>query len=416
MSLSMKERKPIYRESAKMYQKAGKKGKSIILDNFIIITGLNRSYASNLLRTHGKKIYTKNLKIIKGDIMKKSGGRGRKSIYGEDVKAKLFFIWKGEDFICGKRLKAALDEVIENLIRHEVIDIPEETRAKLRRISAATIDRLLKPERKKMELKGRSGTKPGTLLKHLIPVRTFEDWNENRPGFFEIDLVGHDGGNSSGDYAQTLDMVDIHTGWTETYALFNKAAKWVIEAIETLRDGIPFDILGLDNDCGAEFINYPMLKYCGENKFTFTRGRSGKKNDNCYVEQKNYSIVRKTVGYARYDTPLEVKILNELYVYLRLYTNHFQPVMKLMEKIRIGSKVRKKYDEPKTPYQRVLESPFVSDEKKKKLIKIHNGLNLYELKKQITRCQVWLKKIQTEKKKHPFSSRFFYDATNINFE
>ena len=211
---------------------------------------------------------------------------------------------------------------------------------KLRKISASTIDRLLKRERKKLEIKGRKGTKPGTLLKHKIPIRTFADWNDNKPGFMEIDLVSHDGGNEYGDFAQTLDMTDIYSGWTETRAVKNKAHKWVFEAIREVRKDLPFDLLGIDSDSGGEFINHALYNYCVEEKITFTRGRSYRKNDNCYVEQKNYSVVRRAVGYFRYDTDEEVDILNALYGYLRLYTNHFQPVMKLVEKVRIGSKVR----------------------------------------------------------------------------
>ncbi len=279
---------------------------------------------------------------------------------------------------------------------HGRLRLNKDVEQKLKEISASSIDRLLKPERKRIELKGRSGTKPGTLLKNQIAVRTWADWDENCPGYFEIDLVGHDGGNNSGDFAQTLDMTDVCTGWTETAAIKNKAAVWVNKAIDKVKQQLPFPLLGLDSDTGAEFINHIMKRYCDENGIKFTRGRSTRSNDNCYVEQKNYSIVRKTVGYKRYDTDEEVSVLNELYGYLRLYTNHFQPVMKLEKKERIGSKVKKQYGLPITPFDRILGSKEIELDKKLALMDIHENLDLYDLKRKITNCQRQLEKIRIE--------------------
>ncbi len=399
---------------AERYRKASKKEKKKILDEFTDITGMNRSYAATLLRGHSIKLKSGKV-ILRGDITKVIKKKGRKKYYDEKVVEKLKEVWRIMDFICGKRLKAVMNEALDNLKEKEEMNISEEVEKKLREISASTIDRLLKKERKKLELKGRKGTKPGTLLKHKIPIRTFADWNENRVGFMEIDLVGHDGGNECGDFAQTLDMTDIYSGWTETKAVKNKAHKWVFEAIKEVRKSLPFDLLGIDSDTGGEFINHALYKYCIEEKITFTRGRSYRKNDNCYVEQKNYSVVRRAVGYFRYDTDEEVQILNTLYSYLRLYSNHFQPVMKLVEKVRIGSKVRKKYDNPKTPYQRLIESNFLSEDKKKLLMAQHKNLSLLELKRSITKCQNMLLKIQKQKKSalKPYnytkiSSRFLF--------
>lgn len=214
------------------------------------------------------------------------------------------------------------------------------------KVSASTIDRLLRQEKKKYTLKSRSKTKPGTLLKNQIPIRTFSEWDEGRPGFMEIDLVGHDGGDARGEFIQTLDVTDVCTGWTETRAVRNKAQVWVFEALKEIMDRIPFDLLGIDSDNGSEFINHHLFRFCTERKITFTRTRSYRKNDNCFVEQKNYSVVRRFAGYLRYNTEEELKLLNELYSYLRLYTNFFQPVMKLTEKTRIGSGVIKRYDIP----------------------------------------------------------------------
>ena len=290
-----------------------------------------------------------------------------------------------------------MNEIIDNLLKNERIMALPETIDKLRKISASSIDRLMKPERKKMDLKGRSGTKPGTLLKHQIAVRTWADWNENIPGFMEIDLVGHEGGNSQGDFAQTLDMVDISSGWTETFAVKNKAAIWVKEGIEKVKSRLPFPLLGLDSDNGGEFINDILYRFCKGNDIKFTRGRSSRSNDNCYVEQKNYSVVRKSVGYVRYDTDEEVNILNKLYQSLRLYTNHFLPVMKMTEKERVGSKVRKKHNDVKTPYQRVIEHPLIFAGKKVILRKVHEELDFFELRRKISQCQKKLWNIHKKK-------------------
>jgi hypothetical protein len=231
------------------------------------------------------------------------------------------------------------------------------------------------------------------MLKSQIPIRTFSEWDDNKPGFLEIDLVGHEGGDPRGEFIQSLNAVDISTGWTEMDAVKNKAEKWVFEAIEALKEILPLDLLGIDSDNGGEFINNHLYKYSIENKITFTRARKYRKNDNCYVEQKNYSVVRKYAGYYRYDTEEELKILKELYKHLRLYINFFQPVMKLKEKVRIGSKVIKRYDKPKTPYQRVLESGHVSKDKKEALKEQYRKLNPAELQRRIIRLQEKLQEL-----------------------
>jgi len=396
MGLTMKEKKPVTKEIAKSYQKAHKKEKKTILDGFIQLTGYNRCYAAYLLKNHGKKTRISSRVILEADV-KTRAKRNCPKTYGDGVKTALITIWLILDCICGKRLKPVLEETIDRLLRHRELVLDEETHRKLLTISASTIDRLLKEERKKRTLKGRSLTKPGTLLKSQIPIRTFSEWDEGRPGFVEVDLVGHDGGNSKGDFAQTLDVTDVCTGWTETQAVKNKAQKWVFEALADIRHRLPFPLLGIDSDNGSEFINHHLINYCKEEQLTFTRSRSYRKNDGCYVEQKNYSVVRRAVGYFRYDKEEELKVLNELYRFLRLRTNFFLPSMKLLQKRRIGSKVYKKYDEPKTPCQRIIDSPQVLDKDKEKLRKIYLSLNPAELRRKITRLQQKL--FQIEKKK-----------------
>jgi len=386
MRLTVKERKKATAIVAPRYQKARKKDKGLILDEFTELTGYDRRYASHLLTTQGRKVWINETTVLQGDVRKRSHKR-QAPIYDKEVLEALKKVWDIMDYICGKRLAPVLKETVICLERFQEIRITDTARQKLFRISPATIDRLLAKERKKQQIKGRSNTKPGTLLRNQIPIRTFSQWNEKKPGFTEIDLVGHDGGDSYGEFAQTLDVTDICTTWTETEAVRNKAQKWVFDALKDIRQRIPFPLLGIDSDSGSEFINNHLTKYCKDEHITFTRGRSYRKNDNCYVEQKNYSVVRRAVGYRRYDTEEELSIVNELYKHLRLYTNFFQPTMKLIERTRIGSKVTKKYDRAQTPYRRVLASPDVSAQDKQKLKTQYTKLNPAHLKRQITRLQ-----------------------------
>ncbi len=263
-------------------------------------------------------------------------------------------------------------------------------RTKLLAMSSATIDRALAPERRRLRVKGRSGTKPGSILKRQIPIRTFAEWDEGRPGFCEVDLVAHDGGSPYGEFCQTLDLTCVATGWTEPRALRNKAQRWVHEAIHEIAEELPFLLLGLDSDNGSEFINVQLFTYCTERGITFTRSRPYRKNDNCFVEQKNWPVVRQQVGYGRYDTPEELEALRELYRVLRLYVNFFQPQMKLVAKTRRGAKVTKRFDRARTPYQRVLDSPDVDEEAKDRLRATYLSLNPAQLKRDLAARQTRL--------------------------
>jgi len=402
--LNMKQKKAITNEVGTRYIRANKKDKGKILDEFCATTSYNRKYAARILRNSPGKVlgYSRiGGRKVKYVIAKaKKIKRTRNRIYTYDVFLALRKIWTIFDFICSKRLKPFMAEAIEILTKHKEIDMSSEVKQKLLAISESTIDRLLKPEKDRYRMgKGRKGTKPGSLLKKAIPIRTFADWNEKKPGFVEADLVGHDGGNSSGDFAQSLNFVDILTGWDESAACINKAQKHVFEAIKTISARYPFKVAGIDSDNGSEFINAHMLRYCIDNKITFTRSRAHKKNDSCYVEQKNYSIVRRAVGYLRYDTKEEVDILNELYRYLSHYTNFFQPVVKLIFKTRKGSSVSKKYDIAKTPYRRVLECSDIDDKIKIRLEKNYDSLNPAALKRKISSLQDRLLKLNALKQK-----------------
>lgn len=382
----MSEKRSVVRAMAGRYRKAEKKEKGRMLDELVALTGYNRWYAVWLLRSGAKVLRVSPRMRLKADLQPCSGGaRGR--VYDAAVVQALSKIWMILDCICGKRLVAILGEVIPILQKHGEIALDAGTRDKLMRISAATIDRVLSPKRKAFALRGRSGTRPGTLLKRQIPIRTFAQWNDTVAGFVEIDLVGHDGGDGHGDFCQTLDVTDIASGWTETRAVPNKAQVWVFGALKAIRAQLPFALLGIDSDNGSEFINAQLIRYCQQEKLTFTRGRVGNKNDACFVEQKNYSIVRRAVGYARYNTAHQLRLLNELYSYLRLYTNYFQPVMKLLTKERNGAKVKKTYDHAQTPYARVLSAKTTSDATRRRLRTEYAKLNPAQLKRQISRLQ-----------------------------
>jgi hypothetical protein len=242
-------------------------------------------------------------------------------------------------------------------------------------MSAATIDRRLASERAKHRLKGRCATKPGSLLKSQIPVRTWADWDDARPGFVEIDLVCHDGGNAAGTYAFTLTVTDIATGWTENRSVPSKAAKCVLAALNDIAYKMPFPILGVDSDNGSEFINVYLLEWCERHQITFTRARPANKNDGCHVEQKNWAVVRNMVGYHRYDTAAELLLLNEIWQLQSKLTNYFYPQQKLISKVRDGAKVSKKYDTAATPFQRAINHPTMTEGRIVGLATAHGRIN-----------------------------------------
>lgn len=348
MGLTMHERHAVVREISSRFQHARKKERGQILNEFVELPGYTRCYAAFVLRHCGRKqvrlVAGRRVVFIPGSARAPGSKRQRTGLY----RTKAFLealqqFWALSDGLCGKRLTAFIREVLPLLERQGTLVLAEEAvRQQLLEVSAATADRLLAKTKRQSQIKGRSGTRPGTLLKHHIPIRTFADWNDLRPGFCEADLIAHDGGSAFGDYCHSLVLTDVATGWTEPQAVKNKAQIHVFAALKELRKRLPFPLLGIDSDNGSEFINGELLLYCEEEKITFTRGRPYRKNDNCFVEQKNYSIIRRTVGYYRYDTPKQQDLLNALYTRLHLYSNFFLPVMKLKEKVRSGSKVTRR--------------------------------------------------------------------------
>jgi len=404
MGLSMATRRELSKEVARRYQKACRRGKREILDEFCQVADYNRHYAAFILSNWGRAFHMRlpsggQEVIIIGERRVKRQRQARPRIYDEAVREYLVNFWEVLDYPCGKRLKRCLETMVAKARQFREMRVPRKIEAKLERISAPTIDRLLRPERKKYELKCRSKTKPGTLLKKHIAIRTGVEWDEDAVGFEELDLVGHDGGYASGDFCHTLNVIDIKSGWTEAQGIRNKAQCWVFDALQDIRARLPFDLLGIDSDNGSEFINAHLVAYCQAEGLVFTRSRSYQKNDNCHVEQKNFTAVRNFVGYSRYDSQEELDLLNELYGHLRLYLNFFHPQMKLVRKERIGTKVKKQYDLPQTPYQRLLALEEINNDRKKKLQITYEQLNPFALKRSIDKLQEKLQKMVYEKHK-----------------
>jgi len=343
------------------YIGAGKKEKGRILDEFVQVTGYHRKASIRKLKGT-KKSYP-------------SQCRGRPREYGWEVTEALAKVWEASDRLCSKRLHPFLPELTRVLRRYGEMVISDEVEDQLYRMSPATIDRLLRPRRGVGRARSFSTTKPGSLLKQSIPIRTFGDWEENQPGFLEVDLVSHCGESGEGFFLTTLCAVDVSSGWSECVGVWGKGQVRVGSAIHQMRQRLPFALMGLDSDNGGEFINHHLYEYCRREGIVFTRSRSYKKNDSCHVEQKNWSIVRRLIGYDRYSSRKALEALNRVYNLLRLYVNFFQPVMKLVSKTRNGAKVRKVYDVARTPYQRLVGSGVLTQVQKQELAAIYHGLN-----------------------------------------
>jgi transposase InsO family protein len=353
---------------APRYREADRQQKSVILDEFVASTGYARKYAIRML----------TMPVIPRAA---SIARPRKPTYGAEVQEALRVAWSAANCIGSKRLAPFLEELTSVLERNGHLQLSDQARQQLIAISPATIDRILRPLRENDKPRGLGTTKSGILLKKRVPVRTFADWNETRPGFFEADLVAHCGWSTEGAYLTTLVLTDVATGWIECMALLHHTQHAVIEAIEAARRLLPFPILGIDTDNGSEFLNAELLACCEREGITFTRGRAYKKNDQCFVEQKNGAVVRQLVGYDRFEGQNAWLQLRELYRAIRLYVNFFQPSMKLQMKHRDGAKVQRTYDPAKTPFQRVRNASLVTGTER--LDEIYRVLDPVRLLKQI---------------------------------
>ncbi len=359
--MSQRSKKEVLERIRARYLKASKAEKQIILDELTATTGYNRKYAIRVLR-HPRR--SKGLKKA-----------GRKRRYTGETIQILEQLWEMGGRLCSKRLHPFLPEWIRKLEECGEISLTHEVKAQLLSMSRSTIDRRLQPARIKEKRRGLSSTKPGALLKRQIPVRIYTPWDEQQPGFLEIDLVAHCGETTAGTYLNTLTATDLATGWTECLALPNKTQTATFLAIKKLQERLPIPLLGLDSDNGSEFINDMLYRFCLDQQITFTRCRPYRKNDQAHVEQKNWSVVRHTVGYDRFETQAELDLLSSIYADLRLFVNFFQPVEKLISSTTINGVKHKQYDQAKTPYQRVLEDPRVDEKYKTQLRILYNSLN-----------------------------------------
>ena len=370
MSLQAK-RELLFRVRSR-YLEADKHQKGVILDGFITASGYRRKYAISLLNGEAPKPVPQT--------------RVRRPHYDEDFRLALLTIWNTTNQICGKRLVPFLPDLVQSLEKFGHLSISAETRKRLLSVSAATVDRIVSKERAKYP-KGKSLTKPGGLLKRTIKVRTFSDWNEAQPGFFEADLVAHCGDQAEGAFINTLVLTDISSGWIEIAPLLRRCHSDVIVALDAIRQVMPIPLLGLDTDNGSEFINYDLLSYCEKEMITFTRSRPYRKNDQAHVEQKNGNVVRRIVGYDQFEGLETWRAMLKLYRTLRLYVNFFQPSMKLISKQRHSSKVTKTYDRASTPFQRLMNSPKIIASTKSRLSEIYANLDPVVLFQQISQQQ-----------------------------
>lgn len=367
--MSVRSKRELLAQVACRYREAGPVQKTTILDEFVAATGYARKYAIRLLAHPAAP--------------REQIRRPRKRRYGPTVQEALAVCWSAANGICAKRLTPFLPELVPALERHGHLVLAADDRAQLLGISAATADRLLRPHRERNQPHGLSTTKPGALLKRQIPVRTFQDWDDARPGCMEIDLVAHCGWSTEGAFLQTLTLTDVATGWTECLPLLYRSQQGVIAALDRARQLLPFPLVAVDTDNGGEFLNSELLSYCAREQITFTRGRTGKKNDQCFVEQKNGSIVRQLVGYDRFEGEAAYRQLSELYRAVRLYVNCFQPSMKLASKRREGSAVQRTYEPAKTPLRRLFATAVLTVEQRERLDAIAQALDPVRLLRQL---------------------------------
>jgi hypothetical protein len=355
------------------YRHGSRKQKSLILNEFCATLGYHRKHAIRLLR---------RFKRFQKPKAKKPG---RTPFYPQPaILEPLKKIWLSANLPCSKRLAAIIPLWLPGYLQ-SFGTLPPKVSQALLTISPATIDRILQPVRSRYQKCGRSTTKPGTILRRQIPIK-LNQWDESRPGFLEADTVAHCGSSPLGMFALTLDCTDIATGWTEQRAVWGKGETSILDQIRDIEHSLPFPLLGFDSDNGSEFLNHHLFRHFLNRKLPvqFTRSRSYHKQDNAHVEQKNWTHVRQWIGYDRLDNPHTVPLLNALYTKeWRLFHNFFCPSVKLLQKERIGSKTLKHHDSPKTPYQRILESPHISPQVKQPLSKQLASLNPFVLRKTI---------------------------------
>ncbi|MEL6065154.1 transposase [Methylobacterium sp. DCY52] len=369
--VSMATRDELLAAVAERYRSSPRADRVRILDEFTAVTGYHRKHAMRLLRTAPSKPVA---------------ARQRRRLYDEAVRAALILLWEASDRICGKRLKALIPTLVPAMERHGHLTLAPEIRAALLSISAATIDRALRPQREHTSAGGRRRG-AASAIRRAIPVRTFADWGDPPPGFVEADLVAHSGPSASGAFVQTLVLTDIATGWTECAPLLLREQTLLVAVLGELRSLLPFPLLGLDTDNDTVFMNETLRDYCRDEGIELTRCRPYRKNDQAHIEQKNGAIVRRMVGYRRLEGVAAAKELARLYATVRLFVNVFQPSFKLAEKERDGARVRKRYHAPRTPCDQLMADPRASAEVRAKVEALRNRLDPVRLLAEIRAAQ-----------------------------
>jgi len=374
-------------EIHKRYVNVGIEQKRKILDEFCKVCGYHRKYAIKLLNEFPFR-----------EKSKRRNRAGPKAKYHtEGVIRFIKTLWIRSNLICSKRLKAAIPIWLP-LYKKSISALSKKDEELVRAISPATIDRLLTKFRYRYKKRGLCTTRPGSIIRELIPIKT-DQWDETRPGYVEVDLVAHCGSSVSGEYINTLDMVDIATGWTSQRAVWGKGEHNTFKAIREIELSLPFKIKGFDSDNGKEFLNYRLLKYFKHRTepVNYTRSRAYNKNDNSHIEQKNWTVVRQYIGYERLDKPDQLEMLNDLYRNdLNHFINYFLPSVKLISKHRHGSKIKKQYDKAKTPFQRLFESKNIDKEKKLELLRIFNQQDPFNLQENIRKKTGLILKLSTK--------------------
>lgn len=385
MELTLAARKQITKAQLDRWATASKAEKGAILDAVCEVTGWHRDHARKAIRT-----------------ALANGGTGRPAptkraprdpvvVYDQDVIDLVTQCWAILDGLCGKRLKAAMPQLLDNLARHgHLTGVSEATITAAKSMSPATIDRRLKGARVGLvATKGIAHTRPGTMLKSSVPMKTWQQWDDTIPGFLQIDLVGHEGGDNNGQFYYSLDATDVATGWTETITVRSKGERIVAAGLTQLQLRFPVHINGIHSDNGSEFLNHHLLAWCQARQITFTRGRASHSNDQAYVEQKNWSVVRRSVGYYRYDKPRELDLLNQLWPLVATQVNLFQPQQKLISKKRHGAKVSKRHDTGKTPMTRILDDhpDLLDPHDQTRLQELLRDTDVLDLKHQISDIQ-----------------------------
>jgi hypothetical protein len=390
----MATRQELIEAMSKRYQTVERRQKQRIIDEFLEVTGYHRKHAIRVLNGYGR---------AKGEKPERHQ-LGRR-IYDEAVRQALLILWEASDRICGKRLKALLPNLLEALERHGHLQLDSKVRGRLVAMSAATIDRVLGPARQAIRGRGRRQASVGAAVRRSVPVRTFADWKDPRPGYFEMDLVAHCGHRVSGSFVHTLVLTDIASGWTECASLVVREQTLVSDAIAQVKGQLPFPLLGLDSDNDSAFLNETLLGFCQQHGVEWTRSRAYRKNDQAWVEQKNGAVVRRLVGYGRLEGLRAAEALSGLYEVARLYVNFFQPSFKLESKTREGARVLKRYHAPATPYERLLARQDLDQESKDRLRQRSASLDPLGLLKRIREAQQALASLEMGEGAEPADGR-----------